>query len=408
VVILRRVAGLVAAVTTALPLAGCSSSSDDGLPDETAPGTTVVFETGVPGAGDACDGLWAVEVGGRRARLVVGPRGAEGAEEPAIPSFASNGSTLAFGLSREGYEFDVYALAAQSGRVSRIASRTGALFLREWSPATDELLTLRAGADEEGHELVVVRPNGETRVVDEDPPTVDYAWSPDGEKLAFSASDKERKREYLAVMDADGDERQEVAELGEDDGGWAFPSWSPDGRTIAYFRDGDLWTVGVNGGDPQRLAAREASEERGVFWLPSGRELLLAREPPQRPDEGFIKDVVRVDLGSGAVTPQLQGVVPVGLSPRGDELLFLRPHRQVSVPGGFFAPEDMYSIRVRHVDGGAERTIGVMHESVLRHGSRPVWQPRAGEVAAATGAFRPRRAAYCARLLDAYRRRLSK
>jgi dipeptidyl aminopeptidase/acylaminoacyl peptidase len=405
----HRATSLVAALTVLGGTAtACSGSSDEPV-SEAAPGRTIVFETGVPGAGDACDGLWAANVSGGRARFIVAPRrGADGRdEEPAIPSIAMDGQTVAFGLSGEGYEFDVYTLAAPSGSVNQVASRTGVLFVRQWSPASDALLTLRF-REGKGWELVVLRPDGDSQVVDEEATTIDYDWSPDGERIAFSETDRERKSDHLFVVKADGDDRHEVAELEEDDATEAFPTWSPDGRTIAYFRGGDLWLVSANGENARLLARGPAPEQRGVFWLPHGNELLLVREPQEPANNDYVKDLVRVDVRSGSVTPHFKGVVPVALSPTGKELLFLRLHRNVPVPGGIYVPVNMYSIRVASLDGGDERTVGVMSESVLRHGSRPVWQPQAGPIVAATGAFRPRRATYCSSRLEAYRRRLDR
>ena len=51
-----------------------------------------------------------------------------------------------------------------------------------------------------------------------------------------------------------------------------FPSLSPDGETLAFNFQGDIWTVPVNGGVARRLTVHEAYESR-PRWAPDGRHL---------------------------------------------------------------------------------------------------------------------------------------
>jgi dipeptidyl aminopeptidase/acylaminoacyl peptidase len=298
----------------------------------------------------------------------------------------------------DDYATDVHVMDTRSGEVSRLAARTGVLFVRAWSPAADELLTLRE--DEEGvlAELVALRPDGRARLVDGDARTVDYSWSPDGDSVAYTADDA------LQVMEADGEGRRRLIRL-EGEAVENFPAWSPDGRMLAFRRDGDLWVVAADGGGARRVADGPLPEGRAIFWL-STDEIAFTRERPEPVFDPYVVDVLRASVDSGDVRPWLEQVVPAALSPGGSELLFLRPHANVRIREPF-APVNLYSVRLVPVAGGEERTVGVMSESVLRHGSRPVWQPRPAPIARATGAFAPRKARVCERLLEEFRRRLA-
>ena len=53
-----------------------------------------------------------------------------------------------------------------------------------------------------------------------------------------------------------------------------YPSWSPDGRTLAFERDGDLFTVSIDGSGEVGLAHHPSLDETPV-WSPSG-EILFA------------------------------------------------------------------------------------------------------------------------------------
>jgi dipeptidyl aminopeptidase/acylaminoacyl peptidase len=386
------------AVVVALGLATACDGADGARADGA---TTIVFETGVPGVIDGCDGLWATSTGSRRVRFVAGAAG-RSVHEPSLPSFSPDGRTLAFALAGEGYEFDLYAMDVGSGRVEVLASRTGALFLREWSPTSSELLTTRRAAGAKRHELVVLDREGGARMLG--PTTgsnLDHAWSPSGTRLAYSTPER-KEPSALWILDVASGAKRPIARTD----GYATPSWSSDGRLIAFFRDSDVWLVRADGRDLRLLARGPEPGDAGrVVWLPGDRELLVVRDR-RDPFDPHLHDVARVDITTGRVVRSLEAVVAIELSPDARELLFLRPHRAVRVPG--FAPEKLYSIRVAALDGSDERTVGAVHESNLKHGGVPVWQPSPARIAAAHGQFAPRRSEFCERRLEQFRRRLSR
>ena len=91
-------------------------------------------------------------------------------------------------------------------------------------------------------------------------PLVDL--SADGRTLLFVAESErpamvmKRSLERLAVTPIEGTEGAEL------------PALSPDGRWVAFFADGKLCKVQIEGGVPVALA--EARAPRGVSWLPDG------------------------------------------------------------------------------------------------------------------------------------------
>jgi len=57
-------------------------------------------------------------------------------------------------------------------------------------------------------------------------------------------------------------------------GGGQSPSWSPDGRRMAYVRDSELWVVDADGSHRARLASGATSAD----WAADGRNLVIERE----------------------------------------------------------------------------------------------------------------------------------
>ena len=99
----------------------------------------------------------------------------------------------------------------------------------------------------------------------------DPSWSPDGRRIAFTSSGVMETAGGpwgIYVMDTDGGNRQGLSnDAGPGD--WE-PSWSPDGQQIAFVSHGDgygdgIFVMDADGGNEQRLTDNLSHE-----WAPSG------------------------------------------------------------------------------------------------------------------------------------------
>lgn len=86
------------------------------------------------------------------------------------------------------------------------------------------------------------------------------SWSPDGRELAFARGNG------VFVVRPDGSGKRHVGRRSDP----TPPAWSPDGRRIAFTTPGELWSVRANGWG-QRLLARGASSDTHAVWSPDGR-----------------------------------------------------------------------------------------------------------------------------------------
>ena len=89
------------------------------------------------------------------------------------------------------------------------------------------------------------------------------ALSPDGRRLAFVARDASGES-HLWVRALDSFAVTPLPGTGSS----SFPFWSPDGRFIAFFADGDLKKIDASGGPPQVIC--DAPEARGGSWSRDG------------------------------------------------------------------------------------------------------------------------------------------
>lgn len=142
---------------------------------------------------------------------------------------------------------------------------------------------------------------------------VNPTWSPDGRHIAFTLSSSFSGGE-LYVMDADGSNvRRLVAH-----GGWndIDPAWSPDGRFVAFasgpYRGDrtvhDIWLVDVQTGAAGTIARHTTWDLRHPAWSPDGRTIVFNAEFETAPSRWAL---YLVPSRGGAVT----GPVSVGVEP---------------------------------------------------------------------------------------------
>ena len=96
------------------------------------------------------------------------------------------------------------------------------------------------------------------------------SWSPDGKRIAFEADRKGDVVNWdIYVIDADGGNEQRLTENRVYD---SSPSWFPDGKRIAFMsnRDGntEIYVMDADGGNPQNLTNNPHSDSSPA-WLNS-------------------------------------------------------------------------------------------------------------------------------------------
>jgi dipeptidyl aminopeptidase/acylaminoacyl peptidase len=117
--------------------------------------------------------------------------------------------------------------------------------------------------------------------------------SPDGERIAFSVSRQDLKKNKafssIYVVPARGGRVRRLTRGDQRDG---RPRFSPDGRFLAFLSDRDkgtsIWLLPLSGGEPRRLTSRDAVV--GDYdWSPDGRLLAVTwRELSER--EKLVRD----------------------------------------------------------------------------------------------------------------------
>jgi serine/threonine-protein kinase len=159
------------------------------------------------------------------------------------------------------------------------------------------------------------------------PPPAITAWTPDGTRVAFNRRTRSPET-TLEWVDASTNEQPTV--LVKQPFLISGPSWSRDGRTLAFFvfddvTQRDLW---VKEGDaPPRIFLATAANERAPRFSPDGRWIAYMADPNGR-DEVFLRPFPGP---GGAVTVSTNGGTEPVWSGDGRELFYREGARMMAV-----------------------------------------------------------------------------
>jgi TolB protein len=239
----------------------------DGFPTWSPDGERIAFATDRDGGGN-----WEIYVmdsdGRHQRRLTNTPE-----QKEAVPAWSPDGEHIAYVVDLFGENPAIWVMNADGSERRQL---TGASW-PSWSPDGERIVyTVYSGAGE-GRLFVMDAGGSERRrlagslirrltdTADGEEP----AWSPDGERIAFSTNVGMDNAEIFA-MDSDGSDRTRLTDIPGNDH-WP-PTWSPDSSRIAFTSDGtkgigEIYVMNADGSGLTKLTDNPA-DDAFPAWRP--------------------------------------------------------------------------------------------------------------------------------------------
>ena len=221
------------------------------------------------------------------------------------PSWSPDGKRIAFVSDRDEHvidnnpgglpNYEIYVMDADGGNQQNLTNNPNSDSLPSWSPDGERIVfSSNRDGNRDGnrgnYEIYVMDADGnnQQRLTDNDFYDVGPSWSPDGKRIVFWSK---RDGHFIGegglsteiyVMDADGKNTRRLTNNRKSD---FSPSWSPDGKWIAFISDrkGDgvnyeIYVMDADGGNLQRLTNNRV-DDGSPSWSPDGERIVFVSNP---------------------------------------------------------------------------------------------------------------------------------
>jgi len=199
-------------------------------------------------------------------------------------AFSPDGSQVAFVWSGEPSErVHIYVSQIGAGSPRRLTTSPWWEVAPIWSPDGRYLAFMRFSTDPQVSGIYIASALGgsERKVLPVVPEntTKEIDWSPDGKYLAFAERNSPVEPARIFALSLDNLERSELTFPPQGILGDSSPTFSPDGKSLAFLRDyldtQEIFVMPAHGGPPRQLTFDKRIIQ-GVSWNADGRSFIYS------------------------------------------------------------------------------------------------------------------------------------
>jgi Tol biopolymer transport system component len=204
------------------------------------------------------------------------------------PAFSPDGQKIVYSASGErGENVDIYVQRLEGGQVFRVTRDDAADLSPVWSPDGSKIAWLRTAAKETAVFVSPASGGVHGKVADLYPNRIEAVgrhldWSPDGRWLAAADKQSEAGPFRITLIGAADGQKQPLTAPPENIIGDMAPSFSPDGKSLAFIREvssgiGDVYVIPVAGGEARRVT-KDNRYILALTWGPDGRSIVFTSD----------------------------------------------------------------------------------------------------------------------------------
>jgi Tol biopolymer transport system component len=158
--------------------------------------------------------------------------------------------------------------------------------------------------------IINIDGSGLVKLTEDPERDINPSWSPDGKKIAFAS-----KRDgifNIYVMNADGSNQTRLTVFNA-----LQPAWSPDGKKIAFILLGDVYVMNADGSNQTRLT-NSRTQKGYPAWLPDGKKIAFVLDKDLYLIDANGRNLIRLTY-NGAISDFRR---PIAWSPDGRKIAF--------------------------------------------------------------------------------------
>lgn len=286
------------------------------------------------------------------------------------PAWSPEGDKIAFASDRDG-DFDIYVMDRDGANVTQLVNRASTDLHPSWA-ADGERIMFASDRFEARSTIYIMNADGtnQTQVSRTEEGGKEPAWSPDISRIVYSgAGDRDGEQWIVALYF--GRLAPSISRVRKGSGVRGSPAWSHGGWNLAWEEpagDGyDLWIkpYGNSTTSPPRRLTGGTPDDRDPTWAPDGDSIAFSRDG----------DIWRLRLSgppkSGCLRPPASTAIPSGHRTSTSRRLRTSRRRSLMSAGrGSLTAESTSSTTTGHTTTGRSETPSTRHGHPTARASR--------------------------------------